>query len=257
MTSPCCFEPRDHRGLDGDRLPEAIDAAPARGPKRSGGWRRRDFLASRGMGEAQGKKVAPPPLRLRRSRRSRPTARSSHGEAVGRTPNSILGRSRGQPEGSCKGSRLTGRRDGGHGTEKGSFVSEANRSRQTPPTWCSSTAPGADCRSAPTRVAFLRVRNTIFAAQRRQPGDQEGEVISAFGRAAATQSASELGLPRDLPVRRRDGQRQAREGGDAGQNGAYDSKCLLPSASRTCRCPLARTIPDSRRSLPARHRVVR
>ena len=51
VTSPCCFEPRDHRGLDGDRLPEAIDAAPARGPERSGGWRRRDFLASRGMGE--------------------------------------------------------------------------------------------------------------------------------------------------------------------------------------------------------------
>jgi hypothetical protein len=42
--------------------PQAIGDAPA-GPERSGGWRRRDFLASRGMGEAQGKKVAPPPLR--------------------------------------------------------------------------------------------------------------------------------------------------------------------------------------------------
>src|SRR6516225_2499904 len=30
------------------------------------------------MGEAQGKKVSPPPLRPRRSRRSRPLARSSH-----------------------------------------------------------------------------------------------------------------------------------------------------------------------------------
>jgi hypothetical protein len=39
--------------------PEAIDDAPLRGPERSGGWRRRDFLASRGMGEAQGKKVDP------------------------------------------------------------------------------------------------------------------------------------------------------------------------------------------------------
>jgi len=57
--------------------PEAIDDAPARGPEQSGGWRRRDFLASRGMGEAQGKKVSPPPLRLRRSRRSRPLARSA------------------------------------------------------------------------------------------------------------------------------------------------------------------------------------
>jgi len=58
--------------------PEAIDDAPARGPERSGGWRRWDFLASRGMGEAQGKKVSPPPLRHRRSRRRRPLARSSH-----------------------------------------------------------------------------------------------------------------------------------------------------------------------------------
>ncbi len=43
------------------------------GPKHSGGWRRRDFLGSRGMGaagvpalagwQAQGKKVSPPPLR--------------------------------------------------------------------------------------------------------------------------------------------------------------------------------------------------
>ncbi len=63
---------RDHRGLDGDRQPQAIDDARA-GPERSGGWRRRDFLGSRGMGaagvpalagwQAQGKKVSPPPLR--------------------------------------------------------------------------------------------------------------------------------------------------------------------------------------------------
>src|SRR4029077_7114821 len=69
VTSPCWFRARDHRGLDGDRWPEAIDDAPARGPERSGGWRRRDFLGSRGMGEAQGKKVDPAPLRLSRSRR--------------------------------------------------------------------------------------------------------------------------------------------------------------------------------------------
>jgi hypothetical protein len=39
--------------------PKAIAAAPVFGPERSGGRRRRDFLGSRGMGEAQGKKVAP------------------------------------------------------------------------------------------------------------------------------------------------------------------------------------------------------
>src|SRR5262245_851797 len=39
--------------------PKAIDDAPVFGPERSGGRRGRDFLASRGMGEAQGKKVDP------------------------------------------------------------------------------------------------------------------------------------------------------------------------------------------------------
>src|SRR5215471_10914190 len=69
---------RDHRGLDGDLQAE--------------GDRRRTHLraeAQRRMaavrlsclarnGRAQGKKVSPPPLRPRRSRRSRPLARSSH-----------------------------------------------------------------------------------------------------------------------------------------------------------------------------------
>src|SRR5260370_5197603 len=48
------------------------------------------------MGLAQGKKVDPAPLRLRRSRRSRPPARSSQRDAVWLArPNSILGRRRG------------------------------------------------------------------------------------------------------------------------------------------------------------------
>ena len=48
------------------------------------------------MGIAQGKKADPAPLRLRRSRRSRPLARSSRREAVWLArPNSILGRRRG------------------------------------------------------------------------------------------------------------------------------------------------------------------
>src|SRR6202011_3068779 len=76
------FEPATTAASMAIGRPEAIDDAPARGPERSGGWRRRDFLASRGMGEAQGKKVSLALLRLRRSRRSRPSARSSQGEAV-------------------------------------------------------------------------------------------------------------------------------------------------------------------------------
>src|SRR3984893_2690275 len=76
------FEPATTAASMAIGRPEAIDDAPARGPERSGGWRRRDFLASRGMGEAQGKKVSSALLRLRRSRRSRPSARSSQREAV-------------------------------------------------------------------------------------------------------------------------------------------------------------------------------
>ena len=57
--------------------PKAIGDAPE-GLERSGGRCRSDFLASREMGVAQGKKVATTALRLRRSRRSRSSARSSH-----------------------------------------------------------------------------------------------------------------------------------------------------------------------------------
>jgi len=80
--------------------PEAIDDAPARGPERSGGWRRWDFLASRGMGEAQGKKVSPTPLRLRRSRRSRPLARSAKERPWSRAEQHPR-RRRGWPRRSC------------------------------------------------------------------------------------------------------------------------------------------------------------
>jgi hypothetical protein len=59
---PGCLEPATIAVSMAIDRPQAIDDAPA-GPELSGGWRRRGFLASRGMGEAQGKKVAPPPLR--------------------------------------------------------------------------------------------------------------------------------------------------------------------------------------------------
>jgi hypothetical protein len=52
-TAPC--------GLDGQQRPGAI--ADAALPERSAGLRERLFLASRGMGAAQGKKVPGPWLR--------------------------------------------------------------------------------------------------------------------------------------------------------------------------------------------------
>src|SRR5215510_8916099 len=71
--------------------PRTIGDAPE-GPERSGGCCRSDFLASRGMGGAQGKKVAATALRLRRSRRIRSSARSSHHRGpVRRVLNAISG----------------------------------------------------------------------------------------------------------------------------------------------------------------------
>src|SRR6516225_2426615 len=72
-----CFEPATTAASMAICRPRTIGDAPE-GPQRSGGRCRSDFLASRGMGEAQGKKVAATALRLRRSRRSRSSARSSH-----------------------------------------------------------------------------------------------------------------------------------------------------------------------------------
>src|SRR5216683_4896418 len=89
ITSPCRFRaPRPPRPRWRSESRRRSTPHPL-GPQRSGGWRRRDFLASRGMGEAQGKKVSPTPLRFRRSRRSRPLARSAK-ERPGVAPNSIL-----------------------------------------------------------------------------------------------------------------------------------------------------------------------
>ncbi len=58
--------------------PEAIGAAPARGPEHRGGRRTDGFLASRGMAARPGEESCPAGVAASRSRRSRPSARSSH-----------------------------------------------------------------------------------------------------------------------------------------------------------------------------------
>src|SRR5262245_33284482 len=79
ITSPLLFEPATIAAsmailrAEGDRRRTRLRA----GAQRRMAAVRLSWLA-RGMGEAQGKKVSPPPLRPRRSRRSRPLARSSH-----------------------------------------------------------------------------------------------------------------------------------------------------------------------------------
>src|SRR5499427_9661263 len=73
VVSPLAVRARDHRGLDGDRQPQAIDAAPpwGRSTAEDGGggtllpreeWVPPGFPALAGW-QAQGKKVSPPPLR--------------------------------------------------------------------------------------------------------------------------------------------------------------------------------------------------
>ena len=54
VTSPVVFRARDHRGLDGDLTGRGRSATHPLGPERSGGRRRGDFLASRGMGVSPG-----------------------------------------------------------------------------------------------------------------------------------------------------------------------------------------------------------
>jgi hypothetical protein len=83
------FELRDHRGLDGDLKAEGDRrrTRSGRSAAEDGGdetflpreeWANRGPRAGlRAVWQAQGKKVSPQPLRFRRSRRSRPSARSS------------------------------------------------------------------------------------------------------------------------------------------------------------------------------------
>jgi DNA-binding transcriptional LysR family regulator len=90
-----CFEPATTAASMAIGKPEAIDDAPlaGRSAAEDGGGER--FLSREEWASAQGKKASPSPLRLRRSRRSRPSVRSSQREVVARAPNSILGGRRG------------------------------------------------------------------------------------------------------------------------------------------------------------------
>jgi hypothetical protein len=77
-----CFEPATAAASMAFGKPKAIDDAPVRGPERSGGCGGESYLPREEWASAQGEKVSPRPLRLRRSRHSRPSARSSREEAV-------------------------------------------------------------------------------------------------------------------------------------------------------------------------------
>src|SRR5258708_2162897 len=86
-----CFEPATTAASMAIGEPEAIDDASLAGRSAAEDGGGETFLPREEWASAQGKKVDPTPLRLRRSRRSRPSARSSQEEAVwsaGRTASS-------------------------------------------------------------------------------------------------------------------------------------------------------------------------
>jgi len=106
--------------------PKAIDDALAREPKRSGGWWQAAFLPREECAARAGEESCRTPLRQRRSRRSRPSARSSHERPRGscaRTDMEANWRhahlvSKGRHLGSCND--LLQRRDGGGRPEQAS-----------------------------------------------------------------------------------------------------------------------------------------
>ena len=86
------------------------------------------------MGAAQGKKVDPAPLRLRRSRRSRPRARSSQREAVWLAPLRTVssGEDLADIAGSAQGARQGRRRERNPGVEKGGWSPRSNSASRLP-----------------------------------------------------------------------------------------------------------------------------
>jgi hypothetical protein len=66
VISCCCFQARDHRGLDGD-LERRNDRPAALARSVSGGWRaeRSCCLARNAAAWRQGKKIANEPLRVK------------------------------------------------------------------------------------------------------------------------------------------------------------------------------------------------
>jgi hypothetical protein len=170
------FRTRDHRGLDGDR-PAGGDRRRTR--SRAGAWQRTaagklSCLARNGLNRGphgvcpvgwtpQGKKVSPTTLRFRRSRRSRPPARSSHGEAAWsarRTASS--GEDVADLEGLAQEAWHSRRRKTNHGVEKGRPPRSAASGRQRRCLGRFASPPeNAGVRGAALTTAAFTLRRTI------------------------------------------------------------------------------------------------
>jgi hypothetical protein len=92
-----CFEPATTAASMAICRPEAIDDAPGCGPERSGGWRRGEFLASRGMPARPAGEESLTDAVASQAIEAQPSfgqIKPWRGRVV-RTPNSILRRRRG------------------------------------------------------------------------------------------------------------------------------------------------------------------
>ena len=192
--------------------PEAIDAAPVRGPEQSGGWRRDDFLAARGMGEAQGKKVEPPPLRLRRSRRSRPLARSAKERPWVARRTASSGEVVANLKGPAQEDWHTGRTDGGHSVEKRRHHPSSTDRRQRPSPASCRLARGKASRSGHSGIRSPVASRQAFAATISANLFDDGETKASAPLIVQPPVSRQISAPRAPPVRRRSQQCQSREG---------------------------------------------
>ncbi len=132
ITSPCCYRARDHRSLDGD-LQAGGDRRRTR--SRAGAQRRmaavRLSCLARNGRKPRGRKSIRPPLRLRRSRRSRSSpdqARKRRGGFARRIKSS--GEDVADVNGLVQEVRLCGRRKRNAGVEKGGLQCRSDRERR-------------------------------------------------------------------------------------------------------------------------------
>ena len=164
-----CFEPATTAASMAICRPRTIGDAPE-GPQRSGGRCRSDFLASRGMGEALGKKVAATALRLRRSRRSRSSARSSHHRGPVRR---VLKRNPGE-EVANLGSAVqevgtVGRRERNRMRQIVALLPGETSVRSVVPRRCGAGLTSRPCRCSEETITFLRSGPNTLRADLRKP----------------------------------------------------------------------------------------
>lgn len=172
--------------------PEAIDAAPERaGAERRMAAGRLSCLARNGRSPGEESRAAAVAAQAIEAQPS--SGQISQGEAVGRAPNSILGRSRGQPEGSCARGPAHQAKRRRSWRRKRTASSQPNRSRAARLACLLSSAseerpPGSGHGGLRSPIASRRAFTAPISPTCSMIGDAKS--VSDPGRAAARQQAS-------------------------------------------------------------------